>query len=165
VSANGRDTGKRLPLELGCIPVKLPERPEQIYLAGERGFGEEPMLLVSRVAFAFSRKSLWAIVCGYPCREPEEDTTLLVKQSHHLEHMRVLRYERLRNLTALVLAAVYFAAMWLDEYIKLAVLTTRIAQIAMRLIGAPDFHYHDFALGIATLFSSLGRRKLRSDKR
>ena len=55
--------------------------------------------------------------------------------------MRVLRYERLRHMTALVLAAVYFAAMLLGESLKLAALTTRVIQTAKRLFGATDFNY------------------------
>ena len=65
----------------------------------------------------------------------------------------------MRNLTALVLAAVYFAAVWLGESIKLAVLTTRVIQTAKRFFGTPDFHYYALASGIATLFSRLGRWK------
>jgi len=107
VTKEGLDTEKKLPLEFGCVPVKLPERPEQLYLVVVRGFGEEPMLLLTSVALTFSRKSLWAIVRGYLCRWLVEETIRFIKQSHHLEDMRVLRYERLRNLTTLVLAAVY----------------------------------------------------------
>lgn len=73
--------------------------------------------------------------------------------------MRALRCERLRNLTALVLAAVYFVAVWLGESIKPAVLTSRIVQTAKRFFGAPDFHYYALASGIATLFSRPGRWK------
>ena len=159
VIKEGLDTEKKLPLEFGCVPVKLPERPEQLYLVVVRGFGEEPMLLLTNVALTSSRKSLWAIVRGYLCRWLVEETIRFIKQSYHLEDMRVLRYERLRNLTALVLAAVYFAAVWLGESIKLAVLTTRIVQTAKRFFGAPDFHYYALASGIATLFSRLGRWK------
>lgn len=71
----------------------------------------------------------------------------------------MLNYERLRNLMALVLAAVYFVAVWLGEFLKLAVLTTRIIQAAKRFFGAPDFHFYALASGIATLFSRLGRWK------
>jgi hypothetical protein len=70
--------------------------------------------------------------------------------------MRVLHYERLRKLMALVLAAVYFSAVWLGESLKLAVLATRVTQVAKRLFGVPDFHYYALADGIATLFNHLG---------
>ena len=153
----GLDTEKKLPLEYGYLPVKLSDRPEQLYLVVVRGFGEEPMLLLTNVALASSRQSLWAIVRGYLCRWLVEETIRFIKQNDHLEDLRVLRYERLRNLTALVLAAAYFAAVWLGDSLKLAVLATRVVQTAKRFFGAPDFHYYALASGIATLFSRLGR--------
>lgn len=159
VIKQGLSTEKHLPLEFGYVPVKLPERSEQLYLVVVRGLGEEPMLLLTNVALTSSRKSLWNIVRGYLCRWLVEEAIRFIKQSYHLEDMRVLSYERLRNLMALVLAAVYFAAVWLGESLKLAVLTTRIIQTAKRFFGAPDFHYYALASGIATLFSRLGRWK------
>ena len=69
----------------------------------------------------------------------------------------MLNYERLQNLVALVLAAVYFSAVWLGESLKLAVLATRVTQVARRFFGVPAFHYYALADGISVLFSKLGR--------
>jgi hypothetical protein len=151
------ETEKKLTLEYGCRPVKLPDREEQLYLVVVRGFGEEPMLLLTNVAVQPSRKSLWAIVQGYLCRWLVEETIRFIKQSYHLEDLRVMKYERMRNLVALVLAAVYFTAVWLGESLKLAVLSSRVAQVAKRFFGVPDFHYYALADGISTLFSRLGK--------
>jgi len=148
---------KRLHLEYGCRPVKLPGRTEQLYLVVVRGFGVEPLMLLTNVALSSSRKSLWFIVQGYLARWLVEETIRFIKQSYHLEDLRVLHYERLRNLVALVLAAVYFSAVWLGASLKLAILTTRVAQAAKRFFGVPDFHYYALADGIATLFSRLGK--------
>ena len=148
---------KHLKLEFGFRAVKLPERDEQLYLVVVRGFGEEPLLLLTNVALSGSRKSLWFIVQGYLARWMIEETIRFIKQSYHLEDLRVLDYERLRNLVALVLAAVYFSAIWLGESLKLAVLTTRIVQVSKRFFGAPEFHYYALADGIATLLNRLGR--------
>ena len=63
-----------------------------------------------------------------------------LKKSYHLENMRGLSYERLRNL-----------------------LTTRIFRVAKRIFGAPNFHCYALASGIATLFSRLGRWNLTSN--
>ncbi len=60
-------------------------------------------------------------------------------------------------MVALVLAAVYFSAVWLGESLKLAVLATRVTQAAKRFFAVPDFHYYALADGIATLFTRLGR--------
>lgn len=151
------ETEKKLHLEYGFRPVKLPGRSEPLYLVVVRGFGEEPLLLLTNVALLPSRKSLWFIVRGYLARWLVEETIRFIKQSYHLEDLRVLKYERLQNLVALVLAAVYFSAVWLGESLKLAVLATRVAQVARRFFGVPDFHYYALADGISVLFSKLGR--------
>jgi hypothetical protein len=150
------ETERRFALEYGVRSVKLPDRAEPLSLVVVRGFGQEPLLLLTNVALTPSRQSLWAIVQGYIARWLVEETIRFVKQSYHLEDMRVLDYERLRNLMALVLAAVYFSAVWLGESLKLAVLATRVAQVAKRLFSVPDFRYYALADGIATLFSKLG---------
>lgn len=156
VIKEGLETEQRFALEYGMRAVKLPGREEQLHLVVVRGFGEDPLLLLTNVAVAPSRKAIWAIVKGYIARWLVEETIRFIKQSYHLEDMRVLHYERLRNLMALVLAAVYFSAVWLGESLKLAVLATRVTQVAKRLFGVPDFHYYALADGIATLFNRLG---------
>lgn len=159
VIKQGLETEKALTLKYGYRPVKLPERDEQFYLVVVHGFGEDPLLLLTNVAVHDSRKSLWAIVSGYLCRWLVEETIRFIKQSYRLEDIRVLEYERLRNMMALVLAAVYFAAVWMGESLKLAVMTTRIKQAAKRFFAVPDFHYYALADGIATLLSRLSRWK------
>jgi len=119
-----------------------------------RGFGEKPLLLTN-VAVSDSRRSLWFIVEGCLTRWLVEEAIRFIKQSYRLEDMRVLCYERLRNLAALVMAAAYFTAIRLGESLKLAVLATRVAQVARRFFGVPDFHYYALADGVARLLSRL----------
>jgi hypothetical protein len=69
--------------------------------------------------------------------------------------LRVLHYERLRNLAALVMASAYFAAAWLGQSLKLAVLASRVMKNARRFFGVPEFHYYALADGIAFLLSRL----------
>ena len=152
-----RDGEKRYDLEYGFRPVKLPDRDEQLYLVVVKGFGAEPLLLLTAVALTHSRRSLWFIVRGYMARWMVEETIRFIKQSYHLEDVRVLDYQRLKNLMALVLAAAYFSAVWLGETLKLAVLCTRVARVAKRFFGVPDFHYYALADGISVLLSKLGR--------
>ena len=148
---------KALPVTYGYRAVQLPGHAQPLFLVVIRGFGSEPMMLLTNVALTPSRKRVWFIVKGYFARWRVEETIRFIKQSYHLEDLRVLDYERLRNLVALVLAAVYFSAVWLGASLKLAVLTTRIAKVAKRFFGVPDFHYYALADGIANLFSRLGR--------
>lgn len=151
----GKECGYQL--EYGFRRVKLPGRSEQLYLVVVRGGGEEPMMLLTNVEVKPSRRSLWFIVQGYLARWMVEETIRFIKQSYHLEDLRVLDYERLKNLVALTLAAAYFAAAWLGEKLRLAVLCRRVAKLAKRFFGVPEFHYYALADGIRTLFARLGR--------
>lgn len=148
---------KKLHLEYGFRRVKLPGRKNvELTLVVVRGFGEKPLLLLTNVAVKNSRRSVWEIVRGYLTRWLVEETIRFIKQSYRLEDLRVLEYERLRNLAALVLAAAYFAAVWLGESLKLAVLTSRVTKVAKRFFGVPEFHYYALADGLRVLLSRRG---------
>jgi hypothetical protein len=60
-----------------------------------------------------SRKALGQVVEGYLTRGRVEDAIRFVKQSYHLEGIRVLKYRRLKNRVALRLAVIYFNCVWL----------------------------------------------------
>jgi hypothetical protein len=150
---------KKLHLEYGFRRVRLPgRRGVELTLVVVRGFGEKPLLLLTNVTVKKSRSSVWAIVSGYLTRWLVEETIRFIKQSYRLEDLRVLDYDRLRNLAALVLAAAYFAAVWLGESLKLAVLASRVTKVAKRFFGVPEFHYYALADGLRVLLSRLGMR-------
>ena len=46
-------------LEFGYRPVKLPGRKEQLYMVVVRGFGQEPMMLLTNIRVKKSQKVLW----------------------------------------------------------------------------------------------------------
>lgn len=150
---------KKVHLEYGFVRVRLPGRRDvELTLVVVKGFGQEPLLLLTNVAVKPTRRSLWWVVSGYLTRWLVEETIRFIKQSYQLEDLRVLDYERLRNLTALVMAAAYFAAVWLGESLKLAVLASRVSRVAKRFFGVPEFHYYALADGIGVLLSRLGLR-------
>jgi len=152
------DGEKRVHLEYGFVRVRLPGRRDvELSLMVVRGLGEEPLLLLTNVAVKPTRRSLWWVVRGYLTRWLVEETIRFIKQSYRLEDLWVLDYEQLRNLAALVMAAAYFAAVWLGESLKLAVLASRVSRLAKRFFGVPEFHYYALADGIAVLLSRLGR--------
>ena len=150
-------------LEYGFRQVRLPGRAEPLALVIVQGFGEEPLMLLTNVAVKPSRTSLWFIVQGYLARWLVEETIRFIKQSYQLEDLRVLDYDRLKNLVALTLAAAYFAAVWLGEKLRLAVLCRRVAKLAKRFCGVPEFHYYALADGIRTLLARLGHWIPRPD--
>lgn len=148
---------KSYEIQYGAMDVRLPGRDEPLRLIVVRGFGEKPMLLLTNVAGTDSRQSLWQIVEGYMTRWRVEDAVRFIKQSYRLEDIRLLDYTRLKNMMAVVLAAVLFASCWLGESARRGILVRNITRVSKRLFGVPDFHYYALADGIARLFNRCGR--------
>jgi len=69
-----------------------------------------------------SRKSIWRIVMSFLSRRRGKETIRFIKQSYRLEDIRVLKYERSRILSMLVLATAYLASVYLGKRDKLAIL-------------------------------------------
>jgi len=140
-------------IQYGFRKVRLPGRQEQLYLVVVTGFGDEPMMLLTNVAVRKKRSALRFIVGSYLTRWRIEDTIRFVKQAYKLEDIRVMKYVRLKNLVALVLAACYFTAVYLGERLKVAILARRIVKAAKRFFGVPVFHYYALADGIAAVLA------------
>jgi hypothetical protein len=140
-------------LEYGFRKVRLPGRAEQLYMVVVKGFGETPMMLLTNVEMRKKRSHLWWTVQAYITRWRVEETIRFIKQSYHLEDIRVLKYERLRNMAALVLASSYFAAVYLGMRAKLEILTAHVLKAAKRIFGIPDFRYYAIADGIRELLN------------
>jgi hypothetical protein len=73
-----------------------------------------------------------------------------------MEDIRVLRYQRLKNLVVLVAAAAYFAATFLGQKLKLKILCERLLIISQRFFGIPPFRFYALADGIKHLLSGTG---------
>lgn len=149
-------------IQFGYRPVRLPGRQEQLYLVVVRGFGQEPLMLLTNLPMRKNRQVIWQAVEGFLSRWMVEETIRFIKQSYNLEDLRLLNYERLRNMVALVLAAAFFAAVRLGESVKLAVLSRRVTKLAKRFFGVPDFHYYALADGIAKILARCGKGPLGS---
>jgi hypothetical protein len=93
----------RVRLDYGFRPVRLPEHPDvPLSLVVVRGLGSQPMMLLTNLALRRSRDVLWWVVAAYLTRWRAEEAIRFTKQSYELEDIRVLTYDRLRNLVALV---------------------------------------------------------------
>jgi hypothetical protein len=64
----------------------------------------------------------------------------------------------------LVLAASYFAAVYLGVRAKLEILVTHVLKAAKRIFGIPDFRYYAIADGIRELLNRHNRRMVKSIK-
>jgi hypothetical protein len=137
-----------LRLSCGMRKVRLPERGEELTLIVVKGFGEEPMMILTNLPVRRSRKSLWHVIASYITRWRIEDVIRFVKQSYRLEDIRCLTYRRLQALMVLVTAAAYFAAVYLDLRMKLRLLAGHVLRASKRVFGIPDFRLYALADGI-----------------
>ena len=135
-------------LSCGMRKVRLPDRREELTLVVVKGFGEEPLMILTNLPVRRSRKSLWHVVASYITRWRIEDVIRFLKQSYQLEDIRCLTYRRLQALMVLVTAAVYLAAVYLGLRMKLRVLAGHILRASKRVFGIPDFRLYALADGI-----------------
>jgi hypothetical protein len=142
-------------IEYGYRRVKLPGRRERLTLVVVRGFGREPMMLLTSVEVKRSRRSCWFILDSYLRRWQIEDTIRCMKQSYDLENVRLLSYQRLQNMMVLALCAMYFAAVYLGDRARVRILAYHALRAARRLFGIPDFRYYALADGIKRLLEAL----------
>lgn len=145
---------KTYDLRYGAEPVRLAGRDEQLYLVVVAGFGEEPILLLTNaLAGARDSQSLWWIAQIYLTRWKIEETFRFIKQSYNLEDIRVMKYQRLKNLVVLVTAAAYFAATFLGQKMKLRILCEKLLIISQRFFGIPPFRFYALADGIRNVLA------------
>ena len=144
---------KVLELRYGAEPVRLPGREERLLLVVVAGWGQEPMLLLTNLTGAQDSQTLWGIVRIYLTRWKIEETFRFVKQSYGVEDIRVLRYQRLKNLVWLVTAAAYFAATFLGQKLKLKILCQKLLIISRRFFGIPPFRFYALADGIKQILA------------
>jgi hypothetical protein len=139
---------KLVQLEIGVRRVLLPEHPEKLHLVVVKGFGAEPLMLLTNLPLRKTRKSIWHVVSAYMTRWRIEETIRFMKQSYQLEDVRLLSYERLRNLMSLLTAVMYFTAVYLGIKLKLRVLSKHLVRAARRVFGVPDFRLYAIADGV-----------------
>ena len=122
------------------------------------------MMLLTTLEAVRTRESLWEVVQGYLTRWRVEDTLRYIKTSYNVEHVRVLDYQRLKNMAALIAAVAYFAAAWLGRQLKLGVLAEHIAKVSKRMFDVPEFFYYAIADGLKWLFVSHGKWRGPSER-
>ena len=145
---------KTYELRYGAAPIQLPGRAEKLGLVVIAGFGDQPMMLLTNLEMAArDSQSLWWIVQIYLTRWKIEETFRFIKQSYNLEDIRVMKYQRLKNLVILVTAAAYFAATFLGQQMKLRILCEKLLIISQRFFGIPPFRFYALADGIRRILS------------
>jgi hypothetical protein len=111
-------------LQFGARAVKLPGNSQPLTLVVVRGFGQEPLMLLTDLRVTRNRKSLWRILESYPTRWRIEETIRFMKQSYQVEDIRLLTYHRPQNMMEILTAVAYFAMVYLGLRTKLRVFST-----------------------------------------
>jgi hypothetical protein len=149
-------------LDYGFRPVRLPNHAhKKLWLVVVRGLGENPLMLLTNIGMKRNRKTLWWAVCAYLTRWRIEETIRFIKQSYDLEDIRVLTYQRLRNMVVLVNAVAFFTANVIGSRMKLQILATHLITASKRLFGIPDFRFYAIADGIREVCARSPRRIIR----
>jgi len=147
--------GKEVPFSLrfGFVPVQLPGIPVPLNMVVVKGFGSKPMMLLTTLHTGPGEKDLWFIIQAYMKRWSIEETIRFIKQTYDLENIRVLKYARLQNMMALLLAVFYFVAVILDQTQKLTIMAGHVLKSAKRVFGIPDFKFYALGDGLGNIFS------------
>ena len=139
-------------IRYGFMPVHLPEFKKPLTMVVVKGFSGQPMILLTSILIN-SPKDLWFIISAYMKRWSIEETIRFIKQTYDLENIRVLKYVRLQNMMALLLAVFYFVAIILDQSQKLTVMAGHVLKCAKRVFGIPDFKYYAQGDALRNIFS------------
>jgi len=98
-----------------------------------------------------NNKQLWQIVDIYLTRWKCDECYRYIKQSYNLEDIRVLSYNSIRNITALVHCIAYFTSIYIGISIKLKIMVQKIFILSKRFFGVPTFYNYAMADGIYEL--------------
>jgi len=135
-----------------AVPVKLPGKEHKLFLVVVKGFGQEPMMLLTSCQVNIKvKESIWRVVENYLTRWKCDESFRYIKQCYNLEDIRVRSYISIRNMLVLVLAVSYFAAVYLGQNIKLKILVERIFLVSKRFFGVPSFFNYAIADGLYSL--------------
>jgi hypothetical protein len=142
-------------ISYGYVQVRLPEKQTvPLYMLVVKGLGEKPMMLLTTIPLRRNRRVLSRILQAYMKRWSIEETIRYLKQAYDFENIRVLTYTRLKNMAAILLAAIYFITNVIDSSIKLKILASHLLQSAKRVFGIPDFKYYALSDGLYNVFQN-----------
>lgn len=152
VTRDGRVVQKHL--AMGCLAVRLPDRPtKRVWLVVLRGLADHPIWLLANVPPERGRDHAeWICEC-YLTRWKCEEAYRFVKQSYHLEDVRVRSYTALRNTYVLAHAVFYFVSAVLGRKAQLAVIFRKVCRQAKRFYEIAGFFHYAVADGIHRLLA------------
>ena len=109
-------------VHFGSVPVRLPECPDKpLWLVAIKGMAGEPrrapsdldpFVMLTTEPMPRNRKVLWDVVWSFLSYWDAIQTNQALKAQFDFDDVRVLTYDRLRNLGILVLAASFVESQW-----------------------------------------------------
>ena len=109
-------------VHFGAVPVRLPQNPRKpLWLVVVKGMAGEPRpapsdldpyLILTTEPMPRNRKVLWDVVWSFLSYWDAIQTNQAIKGHFDFDDVRVLTYDRLRNLGVLVLAASFVESQW-----------------------------------------------------
>jgi hypothetical protein len=143
---------QKITIVYAALPVRLPAKEYPLFLVVAKGFGKEPMMLLTSCPVNVKvKESVWRIVEMYLTRWKCDESFRYIKQCYNLEDIRVRHYTSIRNVVVLILAVAYFAAVYLGDNLKLKVLVERVYLVSKRFFGVPTFFNYAIADGLYNL--------------
>lgn len=143
---------QKVTIHYNCMPVKLPNHQYPLFLVVAKGFGKEPMMLLTSCPVKTRiKETIWRIIEIYLTRWKCDESFRYIKQCYNLEDIRVRHYTSIRNMVVLILAISYFAAVYLGDNLKMKVLIERIYLVSKRFFGVPTFFNYAIADGLYNL--------------
>ena len=143
---------EKITVSYNVLSVKLPGRDHPLFFVVVKGFGKQPMMLLTSCPVSMKTKeSIWRIVEIYLTRWKCDESFRYIKQCYNLEDIRVRDYTSIRNTVVLILAVAYFAAVYLGDNLKLKMLMERIYLVSKRFFGVPTFFNYAVADGLYNL--------------
>lgn len=138
-------------LQLGSGQVSLPQRQEALTLVVIKGFGKEPLMLLTTLKRPKAHQ-LMSILKIYLCRWSIEEVLRHEKVQLHLEAILVRRYASWQNLVSLVHLANCFLFLTHRHRFRLKELWEKLLKEAQRLHSKiPSFPYYALASGLKHL--------------
>ena len=146
---------QKVTIRYASLPVKLPNHGYPLFLIVAKGFGKEPMMLLTNCPVKMKvKETIWHVIEIYLTRWKCDESFRSIKQCYNLENIRVRHYTSIRNLVAIILAVSYFAAVYLADNLKLKILIERVYLVSKRFFGVPTFFNYAIADGLYNLLFS-----------
>lgn len=88
-----------------------------------------------------------------------EDAIRFAKQSYNLEDIRLLDWDRLKNMMGILLLSLYFLSVHMGAQLRMKILSGHIVSAAKRFYGVSEFYYYALADGVSNLLSRIAPKQ------